>query len=75
MKGTLRCAVDRYVERKVVEHQMQTAGPLCELLFIRDDHLVLPNNVGFTCEEHTTYISSICTNIGHFSSIESYMRD
>ena len=35
----VRCAVDRYVQRKVEEHQMQGASFLPELLFyIRDDH-------------------------------------
>jgi len=32
----VRCAVERYCERKVVKQQMQLAGFLSELLFIRD---------------------------------------
>jgi hypothetical protein len=58
----VRCAVDRYVERKGEEHQVQAAGFLRELLFIRDDYLVLSNNVGFTSEELETFINDICTN-------------
>jgi len=41
----VRYAVERHCERKVVEQQMQVAGFLCELLFIRDDRLVPSNNV------------------------------
>ena len=39
--ANVRWAVDRYVERKVEERQIQAADFLRELLFIRDDHLVL----------------------------------
>ena len=54
-------AVDLYVERKVEEHQIQEADFLRELLFIRDDHLVLSNTVGFTREELESLINYICT--------------
>ena len=43
----VRRAVDQYVERKVEEHQMQSADFLRELLSVRDDHLVLSNDAGF----------------------------
>jgi len=41
----VRRAVDQYAERKIEKHQMQAADFLCELLFKRDDHLVLSNDV------------------------------
>ena len=43
----VRDAVDEFVERKVEERQEQAADFLRELLFVRDDHLVLSNDVGF----------------------------
>ena len=62
MVNARRAAVDLYVERKVKEHQMQATDFLRELLFIRDDHLALSNNVGFTPEELESFINYICTN-------------
>jgi len=47
--------------RKVVEQQMQVTGLLSELLFIRDDRLVLLNNVSFTREEIETFIDELNT--------------
>jgi len=58
----VRRAVDQYAERKVEEHQMQVADFLCELLFIRDDHLVLSNNVDFNREKLHAVIDYICTS-------------
>ena len=53
----VRCAVGRYVKKKVEEYQVQAAELLRELLFICDDHLVLSNNVSFTCEELKSLIN------------------
>jgi len=58
----VRRAVDQYAERKVDEHQMQAADFLRELLFVRDNHLVLSNNVDFNREEIHALIDYICTN-------------
>jgi len=41
---------------------MQAADFLRELLFVRDDHLVLSNNVDFNREELHALIDYICTN-------------
>jgi len=41
---------------------MQAANFLRELLFVRDDHLVLSNNVDFNREELHALIDYICTN-------------
>jgi len=43
--------VDQYAERKVEEHQMQAADFLRELLYVRDDQLVLSNNIDFNREK------------------------
>ena len=58
--ANIRRAGDLYVERKVEEHQKQAADFLRELLFIRDDHLVLSNNAAFTREELESHINYIC---------------
>jgi len=58
----VRRAVDQYAERKVEEHQIQAADFLRELLFVRDDHLVLSNNIDFNREELHALIVYICTN-------------
>jgi len=57
-----RRAVDQYAERKVQEYQMQAADFLREIFFVRDDHLVLLNNVDFNREELHALIDYICTN-------------
>jgi len=41
---------------------MQAADFLRELLYVRDDHLVLSNNVDFNREELHALIDYICTN-------------
>jgi hypothetical protein len=56
------CAVDRYVEKKVVEQQMQVAGFFRELLLIRHDRLVLFNSVNFTRDGIETIVNELCTN-------------
>jgi len=43
-------------------YQMQAADFLRELLYVRDDHLVLSNNVDFKREELHALIDYICTN-------------
>jgi len=58
----VRRAVDQYAERKVEEHQMLAADFRHKLLFVRDDHLVLSNNVDFNREELHALIGYICTN-------------
>jgi len=60
----VRRAVDQYAERKVEEHQMQAADFLRELLYVRDNHLVLSKrpNVDFNREERHAVIDYICTN-------------
>jgi len=58
----VRREVDKYAERKVEEHQMQAADFLRELLFVRDNHLVLSNYVDFNREELHALIDYICTN-------------
>jgi len=58
----VRCAAEKYCEKKVVEQQMQVAGFLRRLLFKRDGRLVLTNNISFTCEEIKTCIDVLCTN-------------
>jgi len=57
----VRCAVDQYAERKVEEHQMQAADFLRKLVFVRDNHLDLSNNVDFNREELHALIDYICT--------------
>jgi len=52
----VRRAVDQYAERKVEEHLMQAAD------FLRDDHMVLSNNVDFNRKELHALIDYICTN-------------
>jgi len=58
----VRRAVDQYAGRKVEEHQMQAADFLRELLYAREDHLVLSNNVDFNREELHVLIDYICIN-------------
>jgi len=58
----VRRAVDQYAERKVEEHQTQAADFLRELLNVRDNHLVLSNNIDFSREELHALIVYICTN-------------
>jgi len=58
----VRRAVDQYAERKVEEHQMQATGFLRELLNVRDNHLVLSNNIDFNREELNALIDYICTH-------------
>jgi len=58
----VRRAVHQYAEIKVKEHQMQVADFLRKLLYVRDDHLVLSNNVDFNREELHGLIDYICTN-------------
>jgi len=41
----VRRSVDQYAERKVAELQMQAADFFRELFYVRDNHLVLSNNV------------------------------
>jgi len=41
---------------------MQVAGFLRELLFRREDRIVLSNNVSFTREEIESFIDELCTN-------------
>jgi len=60
--GVVNVAVDQYAERKVEEHQMPVADFLRELLFVRDDHLVLSNNVDFNREKLHALIDYNCTN-------------
>ena len=55
------CAVDRYVEKKVVDQQTQVAGFLRELLLIRDDRLILSDSVNFTRDEIETIVNELCT--------------
>jgi hypothetical protein len=47
-RAKVRCAEERYVEKKVEAQQMQLAGVLGELLLIHDDCLVLSNSVHLT---------------------------
>jgi len=61
----VRRAVGQYAERKVKEHEMQAADFLCEILFVRDNHivpidnhLVLSNNVDFNLEELIDFIGT-----------------
>ena len=54
--------VYKYVERELEEHQVQTAGFLRKLLFIRDHHVVRLNNAGFIREEFETHFYDIYTN-------------
>jgi len=58
----VRCVVERYCERKIAEQQMQVAGFLRKLVFIRDSRLVFSNNVSFTREEIETFIGELCNN-------------
>jgi len=58
----VRRAVDNYAERKVEEHQTQAADFLSELLKVRDNHLVLSNNIDYNREELHALIDYICTN-------------
>jgi len=59
---SVKRAVDQYAERKVEEHQMQTVDFLRELLNVRDNHLVLSNNIDFNRAELHALIDYICTN-------------
>jgi len=52
-----------YAERKVEEHQMQAADFFRELLFVRDDHIVLSNNVDFNRETFHALIDYNCTKL------------
>ena len=61
-RAKVSCAVDKYVEEKVVDQQMQEAGFLRELLLIRDDRLVLSKSVNFTRGEIETTVNELCTN-------------
>jgi len=58
----VRRAGDQYAEIKIEEHQTQAADFLRELLFVRDNHLVLSNNVDFNREELHAVTDYICTN-------------
>jgi hypothetical protein len=61
-RAKVRCALDRYVEEKAVDQQLQVAGFLREVLLLRDDRLALSNNVNFTRDEIETIINELCTN-------------
>jgi hypothetical protein len=61
-RAKVRFVVDRYVEKRVVEQQMQVACFLRELLLIRDDRLVLSNSVNFSRDEIETLVSELCNN-------------
>jgi len=50
------------LERKVVEQQMQVAGFLRELLFMRRSLIVLSNNASYAREGIETFIDELCTN-------------
>ena len=56
----VRHAVDQYVEGQVEEHQIQAVDFLRESVYIRDNHLVLSNNVSFTNEELESLINYTC---------------
>jgi len=58
----VRRVVDQYAERKIEEHQMEATDFLRDLLYVRDDHLVLSNNVDFNRDELHALIDYICTN-------------
>ena len=60
--ASVRRAVDQYAERKIQEQQSQAADFLRELLNVRDNHLVLSNNIELNREELHALIDYICTN-------------
>jgi len=58
-------------EKGIVKQQIQVAVFLRELLFVRDDRLVLSNNVSLTREEIETFIDELCTNQMCISNLQS----
>ena len=56
----LFCSPDSFTFKRSMASAASFAS--CRLLFIRDDHLILPNYVGFIREELETFINAICTN-------------
>ena len=61
-RAKVSCAVDRYVEEKLVDQQMQEAGFFRELLLIRDDRSDLSNSLNFTRDEIEAIVNELCNN-------------
>jgi hypothetical protein len=56
-----RCLVNTFFNSQIEERQVQTVNFLHELILLRDNVLVLSNNLIFSREELDVYINGICT--------------